>query len=144
MAGSLTITLDPMNVFTFMENIQEWQTQELPPSPGHPWVPILPASQRPHGSLSSSRQDWHLTSKVSQPPNTCNWYLPLTSMLTELEGEEKTLHGISDQEQDQPSGSMLPPTAPLHPKGSTLHPQEASVCLKLQATDLDSVPRGCA
>ena len=87
--GSLAITLDHMHAFTFMENIQEWPTREPPPSPGHPWTPILPSSRRPHGSLSSARQDWHLTSKVSQPPNPCNRYLPLASVLTELEVREK-------------------------------------------------------
>ena len=57
-----------------------------------PRTPLGPHPSRlmqAQGNLSSSHQDWHLTSKVSQPPNPCNWYLPLASMLTELEGEEK-------------------------------------------------------
>lgn len=109
--------------------------------PRGPWVPILPASCRPHGNFSSSHQDWHLTSKVSQPPNPCNWYLPLASMLTELEGEEKEPFMASVTRDRTNLQGPCCPHSPSPPQEQHTPPQEASVCLKLQATDLDSVPQ---
>lgn len=58
----------------------------------------------------------HLTSKVGQPPNPCNWHLPLPSPLTELEGQQRAPSGNSEWEQGQPSGAHAAPSPSPPPK----------------------------
>lgn len=76
---------------------------------GHKGAPAFLAQHSTHG---------HLTSKVGQPPNSCNWHLPLPSPLTELEGKDRDWY--HQQTGIRPtSGVHTASTSHSTPKGSS-------------------------
>ena len=90
-----------------------------------------PLSQDWHASAGEMAQGHtasHLTSKVGQPPDPCDWHLPLPSPLTELEGEQKEASGKSaNGDRSSLQGFMQYPRPLSTPKGSTLQQEEASM-----------------